>query len=445
MTMRAHLLAVFAVLLLAMSASGLAFAQSEGPNPNNPVQDRTPTPSQDEKSTRPAPDEDEPDPTETAEGTPEAKVEVPLTGNSLLAAMTLDSETIPEEFTLLFENFTTPEELADNLAGQVDREALLATGIEMYYESYYINNDGNTIRTYIIAFESIQGVRAGFNLLEDEELLVPNGSMIDLPALEGVGEPPGEITSGSRENGDGTQTNSYDISYRVNRFEVGVAMETYDESEPDSDLIDQLARDLADRCADALAGNPVSGVDGSLSELVLLLDGRISIEGFETAVETFQLTDPDDAPDGYIAGYYRGASYSDFVLEILPFASVAAARFESADDVEAALQLPEAIMPSVRDLEDLAGVEIEGADDLVAFSFSSSGEATERDSVRIFLQLDDLMLIIDVEGLETVDDAEQAATDLADALIVCVLDGECDDPGVLGAPETESLSGSRRF
>jgi hypothetical protein len=40
------------------------------------------------------------------------------------------------------------------------------------------------------------------------------------------------------------------------------------------------------------------------------------------------------------------------------------------------------------------------------------------------------MLIIDVEGAETLDDAETAAVAMAEAQIECVLDGDCDDPEV---------------
>jgi hypothetical protein len=460
MTVRFRFLALVTVLLIALSAAGAAIAQTDDPDPNSPVQDRTPTP-EDEEEEEETPtdvpedtptDEPEDTPTEAAEETPtEADEETPTeeatplpddatpvattppisTGEVLLSAMTLDSATIPGEFTLLYEFYTSPEELADNLSGQVDREVLLATGVESYYTSYYVDDDGVTIiRTYIIAFATIPGVRAGFNLLEDEENLVPNGSLVDEPVPEGLGEPPGEITSGTIENGDGTQTFTYDISFRINRFEVGIAMESQEDGEVDAALADELAVDLADRVNAVLTGQAIDGVDAAQVGQVLELEGSFSFEGFQSAAETFGLPDADDAPDGFVSSYFRGASYSEFVQDFFPFAGVTTAQFETAEDVEDALGDAESIMPSFADLDELSRVEVEGADEVAAFSFRASEESEGADSVRLFVQVEDKMLIIDVEGAETLDDAETAAVAMAEAQIECVLDGDCDDPEV---------------
>jgi len=89
------------------------------------------------------------------------------------------------------------------------------------YTSYYINRDRNTVRTYIIEYKTVDGVQKGFDILENEQLLVPNGSFTDKPGPTGVGEKPSEITSGFSENGDGTQTKTYDVSFRIDRYEVG--------------------------------------------------------------------------------------------------------------------------------------------------------------------------------------------------------------------------------
>jgi hypothetical protein len=88
-------------------------------------------------------------------------------------------------------------------------------------------------------------------------------------------------------------------------------------------------------------------------------------------------------------------------------------------------------MPNAPDLDDLRGVEIDGVDDLTAFQFTASNDADSPDSVRLFMQIDDLMLVIDVEGMPTLDDAETAAIDLANATIDCVNGGDCADPEVI--------------
>jgi hypothetical protein len=442
MFIRSRLIAVIAVLLLAFTASGLAVAQTGGPDPNSPVKERTPTPEATE--TRSAPPKVTPvatvravTPTSASSpqvGTPGAAA-TPLTGAEEipLAAMTLDDTTIPSDFQLFVEYYQTPEEyLADSyLQGQVKLEQLTATGMIGMYTSIYIDRAGNRLRTYIIAYSTIDGVQEGFNILEDEQLLIPNGSFTDKPGLPGVGEEPSEITSGFFENGDGTQTNSYDVSFRIDRYEVGASMNSSDESQPDTALVDQTARDVADRVDAVLAGEPVSGVDYSLPDKLLKLEQPAELEGFETDTEAFAISNPDDAPAGYVAGYFAGRSYSQNVTTALPVVTLGLLTFESDNDVAVALDNPESIMPSYTDLQELQRFAVNGADDAIAFSYSSPSGAGQPDSVRVFAQVGDQMVVVDVQGMDTLRDATAAASDLTEAEISCAVDGDCSDPGAM--------------
>jgi hypothetical protein len=440
MFIRSRLIAAFAVLLLALSASGLAFAQSGGPDPNSPVKERTPTP--EETSTRSAPQRATPQSTvrattptpasSPAEGTPGAAA-TPLTsaGEIPLAAMTLDDTTIPSDFQLIAETYTSPDELAASMIGQVTPEQIAATGMIGMYTSYYINRDRNTVRTYIIEYKTVDGVQKGFDILENEQLLVPNGSFTDKPGPTGVGEKPSEITSGFSENGDGTQTKTYDVSFRIDRYEVGAAMETFDESEPDGKVVDQMARDVADRVQAVLAGESVSGVDLSLPGGLLEFKQPTSFEGFETDAEAFAISNPNDAPAGYVAGYYKGVSYSQNVTTALPVVTIGLLTFESDNDVADALGKPESIMPSYTDLQELQRFAVNGADDVVAFSYSAPSGQGQPDSVRVFAQVGDQMIVVDVQGMDTLKDATSAAADLTEAEINCAVDGDCADPGVV--------------
>ena len=54
-----------------------------------------------------------------------------------------------------------------------------------------------------------------------------------------------------------------------------------------------------------------------------------------------------------------------------------------------------------------------------------------RDIEARFVQVEAQLLVIDVQGLDSVDDAEDAAVEYAQAQVNCVLDGDCDDPGVI--------------
>jgi hypothetical protein len=349
-----------------------------------------------------------------------------------LAAMTLDDTEIPSDFHLFAERYTTPQQYGENQAGLIDVDKLVATGMISMYTSFYSNRAGNRVRTYIIAFDTIEGVQKGFNILEDEQTLVPNGAFTDKPGLAGVGEAPAEISAGYVELGDGTETKSYDVSFRIDRFEVGAAMETFDGSEPDSDIVDQMARDVAARVEAVLAGQDVTGVDVTLPDKVLDINGTIRLEGFETDTEAFELSNLKDSPVGYLAGYYRVASYSKTVTTTLPVVTVSLLTFESDNDVADALDNPESVMPSYPDLEQIRRLRVRGADDAIAFSYSSSSAQDGPDSVRIFAQVGDQIVIVDVQGLNSLNDAEPAAIDFAEAEIGCLADGDCSDPGVLG-------------
>jgi hypothetical protein len=41
------------------------------------------------------------------------------------------------------------------------------------------------------------------------------------------------------------------------------------------------------------------------------------------------------------------------------------------------------------------------------------------------------MVVVDVQGMDTLRDATAAASDLTEAEISCAIDGDCSDPGVM--------------
>lgn len=416
---------LLAVVLLAVSTAGMAVAQTDGPDPTSPIKLETPDTdeSQSEDGTL---DQEQPTQRGGLEpgATPGAATDPPL------AAMTLDSSSFPEGWFLIQEAYTGADELIDSLRGQVDADALIEAGLVNYYDSYYINMDGNTIRTYIIEFETAEGAAGGFALLEDEETVVPNGAFEDLPAPADLGDGPSEISSGTISNGDGTETNSYDVSFTVGRYEVGTAMETYDDSEPDSDLVDALAADLAERVAAVLAGEQVSGVEMSLPGHLITMDVPVGFEGFQNAAEAFLIADPELIPDDFLSGYYRGASYSGRIVRRVPYVTIGVSVFESARDVENALETTDQLMPNYDDLEELDDVEVDGADATLAFTFSSPEGNGDVDSARLFIQVDDLLISIDVQGETDVDTAIEVAEELASLQVSCVVEGDCQ-PAVL--------------
>ncbi len=422
-----RLLTLLAVLLLTLSATGIGLAQSDGPDPNSPIKLETPVlmmnqvPVNRTKAKIRNTDADDED-----DATPESVASPVAGGDVSLAAMVLDSSSLPEGWFLIGEGYTSAEDLANSLAGQIDPAALLATGLELYYDSYYVNAEGNTVRTYIISFETPEGAADGFAILEDEETLVPNGSFEDLPGLEGVGSEPSEISTGTIENGDGTQTNSYDVSFTVGRYEIGAAMETYDGSEPDTNVVDQMASDIELRATAVIAGEPVEQIDYSLPDQVVTFETTGVSEGYQTSSEAFLVSDPELAPTGYLSGYFRSGSFSESITAVLPYVTVGVTTFESAEAVEAAMDNTDAIMPRYDLLDETDEIDVAGVDASLAFVFASPEGEGELDSVRLFLQIDDQLISIDVQGEGSIEDALALAQDLGDSQVSCVVDGECE-------------------
>jgi hypothetical protein len=87
------------------------------------------------------------------------------------------------------------------------------------------------------------------------------------------------------------------------------------------------------------------------------------------------------------------------------------------------------MLPFFDDLEKIGGIEIAGADEAVALSFSSPQGAGVVDSVHLFVQVGDQLFSIDVQGLESLEDAQATAVGLAELQIGCAINGDCATAG----------------
>ena len=164
-----------------------------------------------------------------------------------LAAVTLDQSEMPSAFGEYGEFHVSVDELKSRYAGQIDPKEIDIAGFNDYYVSAFFDGKDNTIKVTAISFNTEAGVRAGFALLQDNDLLFPNGTLTVDPALDGVGRAPGAVTSGYLENGDGTETQIYSVQFRVGSLLLSVEMDSDNGAEPDSSVIDDLAHALAGR------------------------------------------------------------------------------------------------------------------------------------------------------------------------------------------------------
>ena len=432
-----RLLTLLMVLMLALGAAGGVLAQDDGPSPDSPTKDRDDDAVTDDEGEQDADDEDatpesdspvDDDPNED-EPLPEAPA-----GPLDLAAMTLDSEELPEGFQLVAESYIDLDLLAENLSELATDDELDDLGIVGYYETTYAAVDGGShIRSYVIEYPDVNAVEDGFALFEDEERMVPGETGLDdAPGPEGIGEEPSEVTTGTYGE-PGAEQSAVDITFRIDRLGVGVAMETFDGSEPDEDLVEELAEVKEARVVAALTGEAIENVDPRLVERVVTFSGETNFEGYQSVSDAYGSVD-SPAADGFIASYVRGATFSDDPTEtIAPYVTVGVSSYGDEDEVLAVLDASDQIMPQFPGLEEIDAPMIDRSP-TVGYSFESLIEGDDLASVRLFVAVDDALLSVDVQGFASTDDALEAAVSVAEEAVACVDGGDCGPVNLPAGP-----------
>jgi len=352
-------------------------------------------------------------------------------GDVDLAAMTLDSTAMPAGYTLAAEYFHTVDALAQGYPF-IPVAEFAALGITGYYESNYANADGSgDVRSYVIAYESEADVQTGFDLLEDESRTIPegDGTWEDEPGLAGVGAAPSEVTMATYQIPDGPVVANVDATFRVDRFHLGVAASAYGEGAPvDLALVEDLAAKFAERVTAVLSGEEIPGIDTTLPALVPTLGPSDVREGYLTVTDAFRAGAPSVDADAFVSAYERGGSFSpDLSISPAPVLTVGVARFADADAALDALANADEFMPveteTVRaDLDEVAGHPAAG------FAYAGAFSPGQTDSFRIFVAVDDLLIVAAADGIASVDDAEDLARGFAEDAVACATDGTSCGP-----------------
>lgn len=342
-----------------------------------------------------------------------------------LAAIVPAADDLPVGFTFVGETFLDAEDVA---AGDIDAAAITDAGFISQYVSVYQHADSDAqIRSYVSAWNDAAAAEAGFTLLEDEARLLPDASLEDGDAA--LGDGPSESTTGSYRLEDGTAIGTADVTFRVDNLVIGVAVEKLDGSEADLDMATSLANVVAERASAVRGGEAPAQIDLALPGQLVPLAGEgtlmqagflgpVEIEsiygtqgsvltGVETSwVEALALGDPTDSPPLIILGLTTFGSADD-----------AAFTAENAAELFAPFPAQEVVEPA----------PVEGASTISAFRFASA-EAGEVDSYRIVFATDGSMVVVDVVGAASAEDAENAANALASAQATCQAGGECAMP-----------------
>ena len=350
--------------------------------------------------------------------------------------MTPDSSSMPDGYTLAAEYFIPVDSLAQYYS-TIPAEEFEALGITGYYESIYATEDfSHDVRTYVIEYEAEADVQAGFDLLEDESrnpaFREGAGTWEDEPGLEGIGEEPSEVTTATISGPDLPPGTNVDATFRVDRFHLGVAASAYGEGATveavDRDLVEDLALALEERATAVLAGEEIEGIDPALPALVPTLGTSDVREGYLTAADAFRGGAETVDADAFLSVYERAGAFSaDPSVSSAPVLTVGVARFADAEAALDALAVADRFMPVETEVErtDLAEV---GGHPAAGFAYAGAFSPGQTDSFRIFVAVDDLLIVAAADGIASVDDAEDLARGFAEDAVACATDGTSCGP-----------------
>lgn len=423
---------VIATLALLLFSPSLAFAQPPG-KPANP----SPTPAGEPVGPAIAV------PTEAAAGS--ADTTAPRLD---LAAMVLDSTVMPDGYTLFYEIYIPGDRVSSDLTGGlIAPDEIASSGLQWYYESVYLSADGTTrLRSYVEQYADAAGATRGFELLEDENRLAPEGStFIDGPGA-GVGEEPSEISEGSLQPTLATPVvNSIDSTFRTGNLLAGVSVDTLPDIAADRQMAIDLSSVLFDRIQTVLANQPLPLIDYVLpGQFVSLAPGfQDHDEGYLSAAEIFGPDAAAGVASSFVSGYFTNQSPISSTGSVLPIplVSLSVARFQDENTALQVLGDSGVLQPPFEGVEPLELDPIPGASVVQAFTYTNPMlSGASQDSVRIVMVAGADLVILDVQANKTLDGAEQAAIQIATAQASCLRTAsECTPiqlpPGLLEAAE----------
>lgn len=369
--------------------------------------------------------------TSPAAGAQDGAADVDL--RARLSAITLDESALPDGMEFDGETFLTAEQ---TVSGDLDAAALTDAGFVTQYLSVYRNSsDDLRIRTYTSAWTDAAAAEAGFAIIEDEAQTNPDADLSDGDAA--VGEEPRETTTGTFADpaDDAVTVSSVDVTFRVDRYLVGVAVETTTGEDADGELASALAAELEGRATGAAGDQNPEGTDLALVPQVLPLQsvGTELQAGFLSPAEVEAIYGLQGSALGSFTASWAQAVGLGEGDALAPFVAVGLTTFEEDADAETVVDQATDLSPAIDGLETVDGVSVEGASQVVAYQFPSPAVgAGEVDSFRIIFAAGASVGVVDVQGAPSAEVAQQTATELATAQVACVGQSTCAAPELPG-------------
>lgn len=357
--------------------------------------------------------------------------DVPL--RARMAAITLDETALPDGYAFEGETFLTAEQSA---SGSIDAAALTDAGFVGQYISVYTDDAATgRIRTYVTAWNDAAAAEAGFAVIEDETRSLPDAELTDADAS--VGETPREVTTGSHPDPVDAETMiaTVDVTFRVDRFLVGVAVEDTTGTGPDPATATALAAELEGRATAAVGNQNPERTDLALVPKVLPL-GDLGTElqaGFLSPAEVEQLYGLQGSALGGFSSSWSEAVGLGSGDNLAPYIAVGATTFANDADATAVIEQAAELTPAISGVEPVDAAEVQGATQAVAFRFPSPATGAETiDSYRVIFSVGATVGVVDVQGAASPEIAEQSALALAGAQTACFGAETCAAPTLPG-------------
>jgi hypothetical protein len=348
------------------------------------------------------------------------------TGRYDLAAMSLGPADVPADYSFSFGVYYSAAEIAALSDGEgFTPEELEAVGLLWYYQSWFESVDGRSqIQNYFQEFESPAAARRGFDLLEDETRFDSGDeTSIDQPGLDGIGEEPSEITATTVTNADGSIAGqTLDATFRMGRLLVGVAIHTVGDMEPDEQLLADLAARAVERVDAVREGISLPGVDTSIPPTLLSFPDAVSIqESYVSADNVFGPSMPGDVLDDFSSAYIRWVSMAERDAQgfPLPVIALTVARFDDEVSGLALMNLGEGVQPPYAGIASVPVDRIPGATAVAGYSFANIFDNASPDSFRLVMLVDTDIVVVEVQGAASPEEAQAVARALAAQQVAC--------------------------
>lgn len=328
------------------------------------------------------------------------------------AAMTLTSEDLPTGFMLTGEAFLS--------IPAVD-------GATAHYVSVYTNIDsGQQIRSYVYLFENDEQAIVGFDALEGDEPETLSDSDVE------VGAGDAHLTTGTYESADGRTTGTADVTFVRGNAVAGVAVDNPDGTEPDGDLATDLAN-LKDTRVEQVQGGEATVDLDQPAQIVPFAEGGVLVQaGFLSPSESEAIYGTQgSALSGLGSSWVQTVAFGE--EGAAPRVTIGVTTFASAEDATEVVEQADNIFQPLADQEAIEDAEVEGADSVVAYSYTSrDGNIADQESFRIIFSQGETVTVVDVQGAEDTETAEAAANAIAGSQFTCQSQATCERPTATG-------------